>query len=337
MVSLAYVAPRGIQIKNATELTKSPLMNDDEMQTKLLAEKRFEVEHALGMYAYSYVNLPAAGIYDASALQAFAETIETCHIYIIGYLPNVSILSSDQRGRTVSIQLSYLDERRSISWDFPEGARLREAEGHWFVEDQDGQRYAPTDDQILTRLGQQHAPLEFDVKYIGQSYGRDGERSALDRLLRHETLQKIALRQAPAGHHIALVLVAVQPSNQLITVFNPHAESPDHDGSRIRAGIDKLFDTSERERVALYEAAMIRYFEPEFNIEFKESFPSTRLKILQDCYDKDFSAVIAEFCFDDAPFVLRSKKVAGSRYHIANYSLHSEEDRRAFFFANTTG
>jgi len=310
-------------------------MSNDKTRANFIGGKRFEVEHALGMYAYSYVNLPAAAIYDASALQAFAETVETCHIYFIGYLPSVSILNSEQSGRTVSIQLSYLDERRSISWDFPEGAQLRKADEYWFVEDRNGQRYAPTGDQILTRLGQQHAPLEFDVKYIGQSYGRDGARSALDRLLSHETLQKIALRQAPAGHHIALVLVAVQPSNQLLTVFNPHAESRDHDGSRVRAGIDKLFGTSERERVALYEAAMIRYFEPEFNIEFKGSFPSTRLKILQDCYDKDFSAVIAEFCFDDVPFVLRSEKVAGSRYHVANYSLHSEENRRAFFFAST--
>lgn len=307
-------------------------MTTNERLARSLSERRFEVEHALSMYAYSYVNLPAACIYDASALMPFADTIETCHIYFIGYLPRVSILGSKQQDRTVSIQLGYLNESRSVSWEFPEGARLKKSNGRWFVEAENGQRYAPTSDQILTRLGQQHAPLEFDIKYIGQSYGRDGKRSALDRLLSHETLQKIALRQAPPGYEIGLVLVAVQPSNQLLTVLNPHAKEEDHDESRLQAGLDKLFGTSERERVALYEAAMIRYFQPEFNIEFKDSFPSTRLKILQDCYNKDFSAVFAEFCFDDTPFLLRSSAVEPIRYHVASYDLHSEEDRRAFFF-----
>jgi hypothetical protein len=306
-------------------------MVDEKVRADVLRAARFDVEHALSMYAYSYVNLPAVGLYDAKGLQPFAETIESCHIYFIGYLPRVSILDSEQHGQTVSINLDCLGERKSVSWEFPEGAFLRKVDDFWFVEAQDGQRYAPTTDQILVRLSQQHAPLEFDVRYIGQSFGRDGSRSALNRLLSHETLQKIALRQAPPGHQIALVLVEIQPNNQLVTVLNPHAEEQDHDGARIQAGLDKLFGTSELERVALYEAAMIRYFQPEFNIEFKDSFPSTRLKILQDCYKKDFSAVITEFCFDDIPFVLRSEKVAASYYHVARYNLHSEEDRRAFF------
>jgi len=306
-------------------------MTGEKKSTDTFRAKRFDVEHALSMYAYSYVNLPAVGLYDTEALQPFAEAIESCHIYFIGYLPRVSVSGSEQLGQTVSIHLDCLGERRSVSWEFPEGACLRKVDGFWFVEARDGQRYAPTSDQILVRLSQQHAPLEFDVRYIGQSFGRDGSRSALNRLLSHETLQKIALRQAPPGHQIALILVEVQPNNQLVTVLNPHADELDRDGSRIQAGLDKLFGTSERERVALYEAAMIRYFQPEFNVEFKDSFPSTRLKILQDCYNKDFSAVIAEFCFDDIPFVLRSEKVAAAHYHAAKYNLHSQEERRAFF------
>ena len=82
----------------------------------------------------------------------------------------------------------------------------------------------------------------------------------------------------------------------MVTVFNHHAKNKDEDSSRIRSGIDKLYGTTEQERIALYEAALIRYFSPPFNKEFKNSFPSTNLKILQDCYEKDFAAVIAEIC-----------------------------------------
>lgn len=306
-------------------------MTDRKKSSKGDSRKKYDVEHSLGMYAYSYVQLPAAGLYDKEALEPFKETIETCHIYFIGFLPRVSISDWKQSGRTVSIDLEYLGKRKTVSWDFPDDVCLKEEDGCWFVEASDGQRYAPTDDMILSRLAQQHEPIKFDVRYIGQSFGRDGSRSALDRLQSHETLQKIALKQPPEGYQIALLLVALQPENQLMTAFNPNAEEKDQGGARIRAGLDKLFGTTDRERVSLYEAAMIRYFQPEFNIEFKDSFPSTRLKVLQDCYEKDFSAVSAEFYFDDIPFVLCSEKVAASHYHLAFHDLHTEEDRRAFF------
>jgi hypothetical protein len=113
--------------------------------------------------------------------------------------------------------------------------------------------------------------------------------------------------------------------------MNPYARNKDDDGTRIRSGLDKLFNTTEAERISLYEAALIRYFYPEFNKEFKDSFPSTNLKILQDCYKKDFSAVIAEICIDQLPFLLFSSEVKPSLYHIAKHDLHDDKSRRAFF------
>jgi hypothetical protein len=306
-------------------------MNDENNRLDHLRRMRFDVEHSLSLYAYSYVHLPAVGIYDEESLKPHLDTIKSCHIYFIGYIPRVSILGAEQTNRTVSIHLECGRERKSTTWDLPDGFNLKEVDGRWFVEDRDGQRYAATDDQVLVRLAQQHTPLTFDVKYIGQAYGRDGSRSAYDRLLGHEKLQEIALRQAPEGHVIALLMVAVQPNTQIFTIFNPRAQELEHGRSRILAGIEKLYGTTERERVAVYKAAMIRYFKPQFNIEFKDSFPSTSLKILQDCYAKDFSTVIAEFCFEDTPFLLRSESVGALEHHIAQYDLHSEEDRRAFF------
>lgn len=103
-------------------------MTDGANRSDFFGSQRYEVEHALTMYAYSYVHLPAAALYDSENLQPFAETIESCHIYFIGYLPLVSIAGSEQRGRTVFIHLDCLGERKSVSWDFPEGAQLRHVE-----------------------------------------------------------------------------------------------------------------------------------------------------------------------------------------------------------------
>lgn len=173
--------------------------------------------------------------------------------------------------------------------------------------------------------------MTFEVKYVGQAYGQDGSRNAVDRLLKHETLQKIALKGVPDGHQLTLLLLAVQPENQLFTVMNPFAKNKDGSGERIKAGLEKLYNTTEIERISIYEAALIRYFYPDFNKEFKDSFPSTNLKILQDCYKKDFSAVVAEICIDDLPFQLFSGAVEQSFYHIAKHDLHQDKDRRAFF------
>jgi hypothetical protein len=101
--------------------------------------------------------------------------------------------------------------------------------------------------------------------------------------------------------------------------------------ARIKTGLEKLFNTTEEERVSLYEAALIRYFYPDFNKEFKDSFPSTNLKILRDCYEKDFSAVVAEICIDRLPFRLWSGRVDPKTYHIAIHDLHKSDERRMFF------
>lgn len=183
----------------------------------------------------------------------------------------------------------------------------------------------------MKRLAELMDPIKFEVKYVGQAYGQDGSRSAIDRLLKHETLQKIALKGVPQGYRITLLLLAIEPSNRMITSINPFAKNTQDGEARIQQGLSKFFNTTEQERISLYEAALIRYFYPEFNKEFKDSFPSTNLKILQDCHEKDFSAVVAEICIDELPFRLWSSAVNPKLYHIAKHDLHKDEDRRMFF------
>jgi tRNA nucleotidyltransferase/poly(A) polymerase len=113
--------------------------------------------------------------------------------------------------------------------------------------------------------------------------------------------------------------------------MNPFAKDTESGTTRIKQGLDKLFNTTEAERISLYEASLIRYFYPEFNKEFRDSFPSTNLKILQDCYEKDFAAVIAEICIDELPFYLWSASAKRSLHHIARHDLHKSRDRKMFF------
>lgn len=291
----------------------------------------FDVEHALGMYALSFCTIPAEGIYNTEALASLASVLDDCHIYLIGYTPKIDFIGAEQKGQSLLLSFKVLSETHVIEYELPEDACL-EIEGElYYVRDSTGRRFFPDEIDMQTKLAAVTDAIKFEVKYVGQAYGKDGARNAIDRLLKHETLQKIALKGVPEGYRITLLLLAIETSNQLITMINPFAKNKDDGEARIQNGLKKLFNTTEEERISLYEAALIRYFYPDFNKEFKDSFPSTNLKILQDCYDKDFSAVVAEICIDGLPFQLWSEAAAPKWHHIAKHDLHKSEDRRMFF------
>jgi hypothetical protein len=197
--------------------------------------------------------------------------------------------------------------------------------------DQAGERRWIDPTEFASEVNKSAGGIPFTVKYIGQSYGDGGSRNAIDRLLKHETLQQISVKGVPEGSVLQILLLEIQTNNQIFTVFYPKAKDMDTDGKRVRNGLDKLFRTTDAERISLYEAALIRYFLPEFNKEFKNSFPSTNLKVLQDCYKKDFLGLVAEIYIDKLPFRLCSESVKPSVYHAAQYDLHNDADRKMFF------
>lgn len=291
----------------------------------------FDVEHALDMYAFDYCTIPAEGIYDNEALRPLMSVIESCHIYLIGYTPIINLVDVQQKNDKLYLEFTVGEKEHAVTYDLPKGWLLKQEGDLHYLENTSGKRYEPNPHDMQARLSSETESINFEVKYIGQAYGQDGSRNAVDRLLKHETLQKIALKGVPKGRRLTLLMLSIQPNNQLVTVFNPFAKNKDEGSTRITSGLEKLFNTTEEERISLYEAALIRYFYPEFNKEFKDSFPSTKLKILQDCYEKDFSTVIAEICIDGLPFRLCSEKVSPTLDHIAKHDLHKDEARRMFF------
>jgi hypothetical protein len=296
--------------------------------------KKFDVEHALSMYASSYVILPAWGIYEKEIIAELKPRIDTCHIYIIGTLPAVELVDDRVDGQHLVLGLEVAGARHELSWPIPEGARIVETDQGRFVE-KDGILWAPSEEFIMRRLNNEQDAIAFDVLYVGQAYGKDGSRNALDRLLKHETLQKISVKGIPVDRRLTILMLELESGNRMITVMNPWAQNKGDGPGRIAAGLDKLFGTSDAERVTLYEASFIRYFQPPFNKEFKSSFPSTNLKVLSDCYEKDFACLVSEICIDELPFKLASRVVSPAQYHTAKFDLHDDEARQMFFSQNS--
>lgn len=296
----------------------------------IFSKKLFEIEHALDIYAYSYVHFPASELYSPDLVRMHGETIKKCHIYLIGYVPIIRLEDAEQSGSSLITKFTVGGLSRELTWPLPPKASFRRDGEKFWVEDADGTQMFPGIEASIYRLNSDH-PIHFDVQYIGQAYGEDGSRNALDRLTKHETLQRIALAPAPENQRLEVILVEVQPNTRMMTIFNPWAKDRDEDGSRITAALDSLFDTTEAQQVSLYEAALIRYFQPKYNKTFKDSFPSTNLKLLRECYSKDMAAVVAEFCFDEIPFFLKSSVVPERSYHIAAFNIHNRDERDIFF------
>tara|TARA_R110000868_G_scaffold332327_1_gene593334 strand:+ start:363 stop:1295 length:933 start_codon:yes stop_codon:yes gene_type:complete len=305
--------------------------NDNDDFRKLMGAKKFDVEHALGLYALSFYSVPAEAIYDDDLINKIGDGLKSCHIYLIGFVPKVDLIGARQDEQKLIFDFQILGKTLSVEGPIREGLTLKHDEGLWYLTDGSDNRYGPSEEQLFQALQMQHGLQEFQVVYVGQAYGTDGSRNAIDRLRKHETLQKIALKGAPEGYRLQVLLVEIQPANKMYTMLNPFAEETSQGEKRIGQGLDKLFGTNEHERITLYEASLISYFKPIYNKEFKNSFPSTNLKVLADCYDKDFSSIISEFCFDEPPFLLCSQAIESAPFHIVNTDLHEQADRKVFF------
>jgi hypothetical protein len=270
--------------------------------------------------------------------ERYEDQVNNCHIYMIGETSKVNIINAEEiKGNVrVHINLACRNENNYIDIPMPEGAFFvdenKEQNTGWYIQLSTGEKIWPNQELIMDMISDQVEQLDFKVKYIGQAYGKDGNRNALERLREHRTLQKIAIEGVPTGKKLSLLLIDLA-DNQILTTMNPWSKDkkPENDKVRIKNGLDKLFNTTDAEKISLYEAAMIRYFQPTYNKQLKHSFPSTNLKILQDCYEKDFQAVAAELGFGNSFFRLWSEEVEAKSHHMVNFDLSDKEDRQSFF------
>lgn len=293
----------------------------------MFQNQRFDVEHALNMYVTDFVLMPAQAIYDNELLEPYVTRLPSCHIYMIGLVPKIEKVSSINEGGDLVTVYEIGGEQKKLFWKLPDGCVFEQQDADFCVPKYEGRIVYPAEDMEMAQLKKE---IAFEVLYVGQGYGKEGSRSALDRLKKHETLQKIAVENRNPAKVLQLLLLEIEPANRVLTVINPAAADLSSGEERLKNGLDKVDSTTAAEKITLYEASLIRYFEPKYNKEFKESFPSTKYQVLKDCYDKDLSAIVAELCNDELP-PIGSAKIAATNSHMIVHNLHTDKDRRAFF------
>lgn len=186
---------------------------------------------------------------------------------------------------------------------------------------------------LISSFGVFSSLLSLEVLYIGQSYGVQGARTAPERLKSHSTLQGIyaeAVSRTP-DQEIWLLLWSFEPL--LLTSFDGtqdnYGTTLEEDDQHIQQVIHQ--GITEQQQINFTEAALIRYFEPEYNRIFKDSFPNPAHKTYSECYDLDINAISVELQTEELMVQLWSPKIAPEWIHIAKYPLHSREERKSIF------
>ncbi|MBH3383253.1 hypothetical protein I5S53_04580 [Pseudomonas juntendi] len=305
-------------------------------------------------YAYSYqasyaVMVTANQLMAGGVLDDGQDELDKCHIYIIATRPNPYFIADSLKheGEYLSGKIAYKISGVETQIEFSEYP-LSLVDGavgiscvYPFRElstcDEGGKevRYIPA-----SVLASQMAPEasggvlnRCEVLYVGQAIGQ-GNRSAQQRLMNHATFQKILALSAHNTPDNEIVIFMMQfDEGQVLISMDGRADGAINDNSnetRLMGAIRNPPD--KKQKIAMVEAGLIRYFQPHYNEIFKLKFPSVKHKTLQSCRSLDASALNIEL---ETLFALWSPTVKPKFHHSARFDLVNLQNRMSFF--NSTG
>ncbi|WP_301052048.1 hypothetical protein [Lactobacillus hominis] len=140
-------------------------------------------------------------------------------------------------------------------------------------------------------------PVELETKYIGQAFGKNGNRNIYDRIGNgHEHIQKL-LATCPDSKELALNFFSLHPKSEMLG----QAKDPKLLEFLKAINENKHDDITPSQYVNLTELGLITYFKPSANIELKNrtfSSPNDDLKTINEINSK-YSGIIISMDLKD--------------------------------------
>lgn len=312
-----------------------------------MAARKYFSEFGLNMLSGYVLVLQQDGLDQARAMSEELE--KEFHIYLIARRPRITVDPESVTITQEEIKGKYRIQkentfktypfcfRNALDEDDPEQLVFSSPYPHidFEIHRQDGTRITwGKFAQALMRFGaSDHRHLNLEVLYVGQAYGTEGSRNAADRLESHSTLQSIYAEAATRSPDQAIWLLLCEFNPLLMTSFGGGVENILTTDQEDRSHCDRVINEplSEQQMINFTEAALIRYFQPEYNKLFKGSFPNPAHATYSECYDIDLNAVSVELNSEVLNFQLRSQEVPPKWRHLGEFPLHSREDRMYMF------
>jgi len=175
--------------------------------------------------------------------------------------------------------------------------------------------------------------LDLNILYIGQAFGRNGQRLASERLLSHSTLQSIYSDFSDKKPTDEIWFILWQFAPYYISMLG----APTKDA---KIGFDESYEQFEKvlgesipidQKVTITEAILIKHFNPIYNKEYKTTFPKNYHSSYNFCYQLDLNSACFELETRDLFARLYSEQIRPDFFHFGMFSLHSEDERKNVF------
>jgi hypothetical protein len=290
-------------------------------------------------------------LFDPSEMNEITDIIQSdqYHIYLLCKRKKIYFESSVPAGADFcNTVLYYLDEQREkVRLYYQHSSALQihsHANGVYHIT-RGGKREEMSDFMLINLLlhtGQDEpegTPVvrrisDLEVMYIGQSFGRINAQTIESRLANHEKIQRIALDVLRGGTNEELLVVGVTVGAGDLTTALVTAEHPQQvTAQELLAHQQRAQQRpSEGQLITICEAALIRYFQPRLNIEYKGTFPCPGAGSYDELYKIDFDYCHITLAVEPIYARLFSEHVPIPRYvHSQHYPLSSRSDKQQFF------
>ncbi|WHY92747.1 hypothetical protein QNK12_04350 [Neobacillus cucumis] len=309
-----------------------------------MSKYKYQIEHSVAMKGVFNRLLQQQDLENTDILEKVRG--EQCHIYMICSRPRITFEPNNFNIGKEGVSGSFIIDKGEIKEEHPfsvpnppnlsiKGYELKFPYTNidFLNENRDvvsGGKSAFLYPRLQTKY---NSCLDLEVLYIGQAFGGNGERLATDRLSSHSTLQKIyadTIASFP-NKDVWIILWKFEP--YIISMMGSGFEnaltdlqgSIEHLNSVLGSSI--TFD----QQITFTEAALIKYFEPKYNKEYKTNFPSRSHSSYDQCYQLDINSVAFELDTKNLITQLYSPTIKPSIWHSKHFPLYSEDIRKDMF------
>lgn len=187
----------------------------------------------------------------------------------------------------------------------------------------------PRDVQYI--YNSQKSYISMEVLYIGQAFGSNGDRTAIQRLKSHEKLQRILVDCNSKYPDKRIYILLLEMSPILNTVFDGRSKKFMCTEEETDSHIENVFKNKleEKQIINIAEAAIINYFKPKYNTNFIENFPNEKHKGYRQYYDLDYNSISIELdmSFDNHNIILYTETNDIKPFKYIKYNIFNDPNR----------
>lgn len=172
--------------------------------------------------------------------------------------------------------------------------------------------------------------LNLEVLYIGQPYGIEGVNSNPAKILDLPAIQEIYSDAAQrfSDHEIWMILWSFQEMPESANL-NLDLLSEKEEADLLKGIMEKKL--SVQQCISFTEAALIKYFKPEYNNRLNHDFENDARETYQDCETSAVTSVTVEINTEEISSSLWSPGVDPFYMHWADFKFNSAEDLKELF------